>query len=64
MEGGSIINGAFERAGVVDELSLVVAPLVADKDSKPLFMNADVANFALVKADNENGNLILNYRRK
>ena len=64
LEGGSIINGAFERAGAVDELSLVVAPLVADKDSKPLFMNADVANFALVKADNENGNLILNYRRK
>ena len=26
LEGGSIINGAFERAGAVDELSLVVAP--------------------------------------
>ena len=64
LEGGSIINGAFERAGVVDELSLVVAPVIADKDAKPLFMNADIANFRLVRAENENGNLVLNYKRK
>lgn len=64
LEGGSIINGAFERAGVVDELSLVVAPVIADKDAKPLFMNADIANFRLVRAENENGNLVLNYQRK
>ena len=64
LEGGSIINGAFERAGAVDELSLVVAPVVAGKDSKPLFMDSDIANFELLKAENENGNLVLNYRRK
>ena len=64
LEGGSIINGAFERAGVVDELSLVVAPTVADKDSKPLFMGSDISNFKLVKSENENGNLVLNYKRK
>jgi len=64
LEGGSIINGAFERAGAVDELSLVVAPTVAGKDSKPLFMDADIANFELVKAKNGNGNLVLNYKRK
>ena len=64
LEGGSIINGAFERAGAVDELSLVVAPTVAGKDSKPLFMNSDIANFELVSADKENGNLVLNYKRK
>jgi len=63
LEGGSIINGAFERAGAVDELSLVVAPMVAGKDSKPLFMDADIANFELVKSKNKNGNLILNYKR-
>ena len=63
LEGGSIINGSFERAGVVDELSLVVAPVIAGKDSKPLFMDSDIANYELVKADNENGNLILNYKR-
>lgn len=64
LEGGSILNGAFERAGTVDELSLVVAPTVADKDSKPLFMNSDIMNFELIKADTEEGNLILKYKRK
>ena len=63
LEGGSIINGAFEKAGVVDELNLVVAPTVAGKDSKPLFMDSDIASFDLVKAENENGNLVLNYKR-
>ena len=64
LEGGSILGGAFERAGVVDELSLVVAPVIADKDAKPLFMDADIANFRLVRAENEKGNLVLNYQRK
>jgi len=64
LEGGSIINGAFERAGAVDELSLVVAPVIAGKDSKPLFMDADITSFALVRAENENGTLFLNYKRK
>ena len=64
LEGGSIINGAFERAGAVDELSLVVAPVIGGKDSKPLFMDSDIANFELIGAENENGNLVLNYKRK
>ena len=64
LEGGSIINGAFERAGAVDELSLVVAPTVAGNDSKPLFMDANVANFEIVSADKEDGNLVLKYKRK
>ncbi|MBQ3015649.1 MAG: dihydrofolate reductase family protein [Clostridia bacterium] len=63
LEGGSIINGSFERADAVDELSLVVAPIVADKDSKPLFMDSAISKYELVKAENENGNLILNYKR-
>lgn len=63
LEGGSIINGAFERAEAVDELSLVVAPTIAGKDSKPLFMDADITHFELVKCNNENGNLVLNYKR-
>ena len=39
LEGGSTINGAFARAGVVDELSLVVAPVLAAAEDKPLFEN-------------------------
>ncbi len=64
LEGGSILDGAFERAGAVDELSLVVAPMIAGKESKPLFMDADIASFELVKTENENGILVLNYKRK
>ncbi len=64
LEGGSIINGAFERAAVVDELSLVVAPVVAGKDSKPLFMDSSIASFDLIKAQNEKGNLVLSYKLK
>ena len=62
LEGGSILNGAFLRAGAVDELSLVVAPVIAGKDSKPLFMNSDVSNFSLSEAKSENDNLILSYK--
>lgn len=63
LEGGSIINGAFERADAVDELSLVVAPVIAERDAKPLFMDANIAQFELAKAENENGNLVLIFKR-
>lgn len=64
LEGGSIINGSFQRADVIDELSLVVAPIVADKNDKPLFMDSTAQNFELTKSENKDGNLILNYKRK
>lgn len=50
LEGGSIINGAFQRAGLIDELSLVVAPIVADKDDKPLFTDSVMSGFRLISA--------------
>jgi len=64
LEGGSIINGAFERASAIDELSLVVAPVIADKDGKPLFGDSDILAFELVNAERINGNLILKYRKE
>lgn len=64
LEGGSIINGAFQRVDVIDELSLVVAPIVADKNDKPLFMDSTISSFELTKSETINGNLVLNYRRK
>lgn len=36
LEGGAELNGAFARAGVIDELSLVAAPIMAEKTDKPL----------------------------
>ena len=37
LEGGSIVNGYFERSDMIDELSLVIAPTVAGKvlEQKP-----------------------------
>lgn len=64
LEGGSIINGSFQRANAIDELSLVVAPVVADKDDKPLFMDSTLSNFELIKSEEKNGSLILNYKRR
>ena len=51
LEGGSIINGAFQREGVIDELSLIVAPIVADKNDKSLFMESVASEFSLKSAE-------------
>lgn len=64
LEGGSIINGAFERVGAVDELSLVVAPIIADKDDKPLFMDATSKNFKLISTETTDGSVWMRYKVK
>jgi len=63
LEGGSIINGAFERDGFVDELSLVVAPVIAGGDSKPLFCEASISDFTLSDIKREGDCVILNYKK-
>lgn len=50
LEGGSEINGAFERAGFIDELSLVLSSLIADADSKPLFLDSVFVEYHLKEA--------------
>lgn len=47
LEGGSEINGAFERAGLIDELSLVQTSVIADADSKPLFEKSRLGDYLL-----------------
>ena len=37
LEGGSVINGTFHKAGLIDELSLVVTPQNAEDHDYPLF---------------------------
>lgn len=64
LEGGSIVNGYFQRAGVIDELSLVVAPIVAEADDKPLFMNSQSEDFKLQETKQYGDVLWLNYIRK
>lgn len=62
LEGGSILNGAFQRAGVIDELSLVVDPVIGGK-GKTLCMDSQVEEYRLVELKNHHGILWLNYRK-
>jgi len=50
LEGGSILNGAFLRDDVIDELSLVVAPLIARPEDLSLFENSPNHHFRLFAA--------------
>jgi hypothetical protein len=45
----------------VDEISLVQAPVTADKDSKPLFMNGDIYDFELTEAEQKSGAFVMRY---
>jgi len=65
LEGGSIVNGYFERAELIDELSLVIASVVADAEAKPLFMNSSITDYELKEIKQyDNGVVWMNYRRK
>lgn len=68
LEGGSIINGAFQRAGLIDELSLVVAPVVGADQDFPLFygLNKDeMADYALAEQIDQGEHVMwMRYKRK
>lgn len=64
LEGGSIINGAFIKADVIDEISLVVVPITAKTNDKPLFFESDLRNFRLEKCEKVQDNIVyLNYKK-
>lgn len=58
LEGGSEINGAFQRVGLIDELSLVVAPVVASAEDKPLFMDSCMADLTLSETKIYDGGVV------
>ena len=68
LEGGSILNGAFQRAGLIDELSLVVTPQMAKEGDFPLFygLNKDeMEDYALVEIKDQGSNVTWQwYQRK
>lgn len=64
LEGGSIVNGYFQRADVIDELSLVVAPIVADAEDKPLFMDSTLSEFKPKEIQQYGDVVWMNYIRK
>lgn len=65
LEGGSVINGAFARAGVIDELSLVVAPVTAAAQDKSLFIDGMTDVFELTDVKRYDGDVVwMNYSAK
>ena len=62
LEGGSILNGAFQRAEVIDELSMVVDPVIGG-EGKSLCMDSKVEEYRLVDVKNHDGILWLNYKK-
>ncbi len=64
LEGGSILDGAFMEADIIDELSLVVCPVVASTEDKPLFMKSTVSGFVLSEVKQHDGGVVwLNYKK-
>ena len=63
LEGGSILDGAFQRAGAIDELSLVMAPMTADATDKPLFHDARMEHYRLAEVKDLDGAVWMNYKR-
>ena len=64
LEGGSVINGAFLRAGAVDNISQVIAPIVADKEDKPLFFDSSLTEFRMLECkDMKDGSVWIWYAK-
>ena len=60
MEGGPILNGAFLRENLFDELVLYISPIIGGKDDKPLYENGLVKTLSLESSFiNKAGTLLL-----
>ena len=65
LEGGSIIDGAFLLASLVDELSLVLTPMIGNTNDKPLFYESIETCFALNKVEKlDDKTIYLHYLKK
>jgi riboflavin biosynthesis pyrimidine reductase len=64
-EGGPTLNGALARAGLLDELCVTLAPLLASGDAKRLISGSPLAELdrlQLRSVCEEDGYLFLRYR--
>ena len=64
LEGGSKINGAFQRENLIDELSLVVAPVSASADDKPLFYDSCSEAYILQNVSQTGQTVCLHYKKE
>lgn len=61
---GSVLDGAFAEADVIDEISLVVCPVVAGTEDKPLFMKSKISEYTLAEMKQYDGGIVrLNYKK-
>lgn len=64
LEGGSIINGWFQREDLIDEVSLVIAPAIASGRESPLFYNSKSLDLTHIETRSfTNGVIALRYKR-
>ncbi len=63
LEGGSILDGGFAEADVIDEISIVVSPMVANTEDKPLFMKSKMAEYTLADVKQYDDVVWLNYKK-
>jgi len=64
LEGGSILNGAFQREDKIDELSLVTAPVTADLDALPLFSKSRMHFWNPESVSDRSGILVSKYSKQ
>ena len=62
LAGGGLINGALLDAGVIDELSVVVAPVIDGGDGAALFDRCSSAGLDLIESRQLDGGMWLRYR--
>ena len=64
LEGGGTLNGSFQRADLIDEVSIILAPIVAGEGEKNLFEggSTDVYHLHVAKGM-EGGSLWLLYKK-
>lgn len=62
LEGGSITNSYFLKENLVDELSLVIDPVIAETSDLPLFYESIITEYQLKTIEKYNNNVLwLNY---
>ena len=65
MEGGPILNGAFLRENLFDELVLYISPIIGGKEDNNLYENGVVKTLSLENTFiNKDGTLLLRYKFK
>lgn len=61
LEGGPTLNTAFLKANAIDEVSIVVAPLIAENIDKPMFLESEIKDVTMANYNKEDNFVTYNY---